>query len=312
MSQIGGSQKSMPIVAQVYRDGELLSKTVLVKATGRENMKQLLDTAQAQISKSFADKGIFRIVKMFIRRPESPKDDAGSMDISAYLDDEETDLDSLLDKEFKIGPKIFVRVDCESEAQDGQEEAETTQEADEADAMETDVLEEEAPIAPSTPKQQKPPAKFKATPQVASSTSHGKKMPTPRKEAPAPRQQPNQPPGISRNSNVRHTTQETRSRYSSNHGKRHKIPKKGYISKPAIRRLARRGGVKRISSLIYDETRTALKLFLETVLHDAATYVEYAKRKTVGPHDVVLALRRQGRHLYGFDSVDLAKPMMKK
>ena len=27
------------------------------------------------------------------------------------------------------------------------------------------------------------------------------------------------------------------------------------ITKPAIRRLARRGGVKRISSLVYDETR---------------------------------------------------------
>merc|ERR1712167_352074 len=31
------------------------------------------------------------------------------------------------------------------------------------------------------------------------------------------------------------------------------------VTKPAIRRLARRGGVKRISSLIYDETRTVLK-----------------------------------------------------
>jgi histone H4 len=35
------------------------------------------------------------------------------------------------------------------------------------------------------------------------------------------------------------------------------------ITKPAIRRLARRGGVKRISGLIYEETRT---------------YTEHAKR----------------------------------
>ena len=35
------------------------------------------------------------------------------------------------------------------------------------------------------------------------------------------------------------------------------------ITKPAIRRLARRGGVKRISGLIYEETRGVLKvLFL--------------------------------------------------
>ncbi|ONH70175.1 Histone H4 [Cyberlindnera fabianii] len=46
------------------------------------------------------------------------------------------------------------------------------------------------------------------------------------------------------------------------------------ITKPAIRRLARRGGVKRISALIYEETVTSL--------------------------DVVYALKRQGRTLYGF------------
>ena len=39
------------------------------------------------------------------------------------------------------------------------------------------------------------------------------------------------------------------------------------ITKPAIRRLARRGGVKRISGLIYEETRGVLKIFLENVSH---------------------------------------------
>ena len=34
------------------------------------------------------------------------------------------------------------------------------------------------------------------------------------------------------------------------------------ITKPAIRRLARRGGVKRISGLIYEETRGVLKVYL--------------------------------------------------
>ena len=34
------------------------------------------------------------------------------------------------------------------------------------------------------------------------------------------------------------------------------------ITKPAIRRLARRGGVKRISGLIYEETRGVLKVLL--------------------------------------------------
>ncbi|KAK2544223.1 hypothetical protein Q9966_002224 [Columba livia] len=71
------------------------------------------------------------------------------------------------------------------------------------------------------------------------------------------------------------------------------------ITKPAIRRLARRGGVKRISGLIYEETRGVLKVFLENVIRDAVTYTEHAKRKTVTAMDVVYALKRQGRTLYG-------------
>jgi len=72
------------------------------------------------------------------------------------------------------------------------------------------------------------------------------------------------------------------------------------ITKPAIRRLARRGGVKRISALIYDETRNVLKIFLENIIKDAVTYTEHARRKTVIAMDVVYALKRQGRTLYGF------------
>jgi histone H4 len=111
------------------------------------------------------------------------------------------------------------------------------------------------------------------------------------------------------------------------------------ITKPAIRRLARRGGVKRISGLIYEETRGILKIFLESelrllflplplplpllrplrlalvasaadcplplhlaedVIRDSVTYTEHSKRKTVTALDVVYALKRQGRTLYGF------------
>ncbi|XP_069053963.1 histone H4-like [Lepisosteus oculatus] len=70
------------------------------------------------------------------------------------------------------------------------------------------------------------------------------------------------------------------------------------ITKPAIRRLARRGGVKRISGLIYEETRGVLKVFLENVT--CTEHAKHAKRKTVTAMDVVYALKRQGRTLYGF------------
>ncbi len=72
------------------------------------------------------------------------------------------------------------------------------------------------------------------------------------------------------------------------------------ITKPAIRRLARRGGVKRISGSIYEETRNTLRTFLENVIRDTVTYTEHSRRKTVTAMDVVYALKRQGRSLYGF------------
>ncbi|CAD7001057.1 unnamed protein product [Ceratitis capitata] len=64
------------------------------------------------------------------------------------------------------------------------------------------------------------------------------------------------------------------------------------ITNPAIRRLARRGGVKRISGLTYEENRGVLKVFLGNA--------EHAKRKTVTAMDVVYALKGKGRTLYGF------------
>ena len=72
------------------------------------------------------------------------------------------------------------------------------------------------------------------------------------------------------------------------------------LSKPAIKRLARRGGVRRISGLTYDETRKALRDVMAKIIRDAATYAEHARRLTVIPMDIVRALKRNNRTLYGF------------
>lgn len=72
------------------------------------------------------------------------------------------------------------------------------------------------------------------------------------------------------------------------------------ITKPAIRRLARRGGVKRISGMVYEDIRNVLKNFLQNVIRDSITYTEHGKRRTVTAMDVVYALKRQGRTIYGF------------
>ena len=46
--------------------------------------------------------------------------------------------------------------------------------------------------------------------------------------------------------------------------------------------------------------KTVLKSFLESVIRDAVTDTEHARRKTVTAMDICYALKRQGRTLYGF------------
>jgi histone H4 len=71
------------------------------------------------------------------------------------------------------------------------------------------------------------------------------------------------------------------------------------ITNPAIKRLCRRGGVKRIANPVYDETRELLKKWLEDVIRDAITYTEHARRRTVTPLDIAHALKLRNRPIYG-------------
>ncbi|CAD7939402.1 unnamed protein product [Amoebophrya sp. A120] len=74
------------------------------------------------------------------------------------------------------------------------------------------------------------------------------------------------------------------------------------LTRASIRRLARRGGVRRISSGSYKECRVAMALFLEATLGDALAYMKHARRNTVQPKDVLLALKRRGNPILGFGS----------
>jgi len=84
------------------------------------------------------------------------------------------------------------------------------------------------------------------------------------------------------------------------HRKNTQTPLQG-ITSAAIRKIARRGGVKRISGLVYDVTRNVLKEFLYKLIKDTVHYAECAKRNTVTSMDVLMALKRQGRYLYGLN-----------
>ena len=105
-------------------------------------------------------------------------------------------------------------------------------------------------------------------------------------------------------------------------GARHKQTKKPAtlgVTKPDIRRLARKAGrlrasacrpaacwvrgltanlpagVKRIGLDTYEEAKTALTSFLKTILKDVGVITEGAQRMTVTVPDVLLALKRNGR-----------------
>lgn len=77
-------------------------------------------------------------------------------------------------------------------------------------------------------------------------------------------------------------------------------PIKYIITNGAIRRLARRGGVKRISLATHQGVREYIDDFLERVVRDSLTYAEHSKRLTITAMDVVYALKKNGRVLYGY------------
>ena len=83
-------------------------------------------------------------------------------------------------------------------------------------------------------------------------------------------------------------------------GKNTGIPTYGSISNGGIKRVARRAGVKRISANSFPVIRDALDRFVDKLVGNSLDYAECAQRKTVQAQDVVYALKRQGRNLYGY------------
>lgn len=69
-------------------------------------------------------------------------------------------------------------------------------------------------------------------------------------------------------------------------------------SAPSFRRIARRGGVRRMSSYVIGDARSALRGFLDRTLNRAAAYMESAKRKTITLRDIITSLRSFGTNIY--------------
>ena len=85
---------------------------------------------------------------------------------------------------------------------------------------------------------------------------------------------------------------------------KHTVPrieiKDGNITNGAIRRLARRGGVKRMAAGVNPHIRDYVDQFLEKVVRDTLTFTEHARRTTISAMDVVYALKKNGRVLHGY------------
>ncbi|BFZ56233.1 hypothetical protein PYCC9005_003277 [Savitreella phatthalungensis] len=79
------------------------------------------------------------------------------------------------------------------------------------------------------------------------------------------------------------------------------------ITNNDLRRLARRGGVKRVSAAIYPEARRAMRDFVRPLLGNIAAIVEMRKQQTVTYKDVIYALKFAGKTLYGFSNDVKAK-----
>lgn len=66
------------------------------------------------------------------------------------------------------------------------------------------------------------------------------------------------------------------------------------ITKPALKRILSRAGVKRVSGLLYEELRGVLKTHLEKIERDMVIFTEHARRKTVQLEDLEAALQNNG------------------
>jgi histone H4 len=72
------------------------------------------------------------------------------------------------------------------------------------------------------------------------------------------------------------------------------------ITNGAIRRLARRGGVSRISYGTNNHVREYIDEFLNKIVRDSLSYCEYRKAMTITAMDVVYALKKNGQTIYGY------------
>lgn len=74
------------------------------------------------------------------------------------------------------------------------------------------------------------------------------------------------------------------------------------VSGSDIRRLARRGGLKKISKPVVEQVRMILRIFLQNVIQDAFAYVTETGEKSVTVLEVMRALKKQAEFIDDFET----------
>ena len=69
------------------------------------------------------------------------------------------------------------------------------------------------------------------------------------------------------------------------------------MSKPMIRRLCLRSGIKRVSSNVYETVRTNMQAFVDNALDAALVFTRRMKHNTVTQDDIVRGLAAKGVHV---------------
>jgi histone H3/H4 len=69
------------------------------------------------------------------------------------------------------------------------------------------------------------------------------------------------------------------------------------LEQPGLRRLAQKGGVKRMDKSSYEQLRGHMKFHLENIIRMAVASAQLENRKTIKPKDVQFALGQLGESI---------------
>lgn len=72
------------------------------------------------------------------------------------------------------------------------------------------------------------------------------------------------------------------------------------ITKPSLKRVARRAGVKHITAQVLKDLPIVIREFVAKNVGNAALYTQHSRRHTISCLDVTTALKHLGRPIYGF------------